>query len=106
MKSYCLRQHKILKLHLLFITIVVFLLSANVSYGDIFVELVHVDTTQYPTIQAYVIVTDENGNLKSREEILQGCANWLKSWSPDLDDETALKRAEHYMKAMPEWADK
>ncbi|KPJ65504.1 hypothetical protein AMJ44_10015 [candidate division WOR-1 bacterium DG_54_3] len=63
MKSYCLRQHKILKLHLLFITIVVFLLSANVSYGDIFVELVHVDTTQYPTIQAYVTVTDENGDL-------------------------------------------
>lgn len=50
--------------------------------------------------------TDEKGHLKPREEILQGCANWLKSWSPNLDDETALKRAEHYMKAMPEWADK
>jgi hypothetical protein len=50
--------------------------------------------------------TDENGNLKSREEILQGCANWLKSWSPGLDDETAIERAEHYMQSMPEWADK
>ena len=50
--------------------------------------------------------TDESGALKSREEIRQGCANWLKSWSPDLDDETALERAEHYMKSMPEWADK
>ena len=49
--------------------------------------------------------TDESGDCKSREEILQGCADWLKSWSPDLDDETALKRAEYYMKAMPEWAD-
>jgi hypothetical protein len=49
--------------------------------------------------------TDEQGNLKPRNEIKQGCAGWLKSWSPDLDDETALKRAEHYMKAMPEWAD-
>ena len=50
--------------------------------------------------------TDEEGSLKSKEEIRQGCAAWLKSWSPDLDDATALQRADHYMKAMPEWADK
>ncbi|MFX0196644.1 MAG: hypothetical protein ACFFCW_11010, partial [Candidatus Hodarchaeota archaeon] len=64
MKSYCLRGHKIFKLHLLFIaTIIAFILSANISYADIVVELVHVDTTQYPTIQAYVTVVDENGDL-------------------------------------------
>jgi hypothetical protein len=49
--------------------------------------------------------TDEQGNLRPREEILRGAADWLKSWSPGLDDETALKRAEHYLQAMPEWAD-
>ena len=63
MKSYYLRKHKILKLHLLFIaTIIAFILSANISYGGIFVELVHVDTTQYPIIRAYVrVIDDENG---------------------------------------------
>ena len=49
--------------------------------------------------------TDENGRLKPREEIREGCANWLKSWSPGLSDEAALQRADHYMKAMPEWAE-
>lgn len=63
MKSYCSRQHKILKLHLVFMAIVAFILSANMSYGDVYVELMHVDTTQYPTIMAYLTVTDENGDL-------------------------------------------
>jgi hypothetical protein len=49
--------------------------------------------------------TDEHGKLKSRDEILRGAADWLKSWSPDLDDETALKRADLYLRSMPEWAD-
>ncbi len=64
MRSYGLRQHKILRLSFLFITtIIAFIFLANVSYGNIFVELVHVDTTQYPTIKAYVRVIDGNGNV-------------------------------------------
>ncbi|UCF06522.1 MAG: hypothetical protein JSV33_05715 [bacterium] len=49
--------------------------------------------------------TDESGNLKPREEILNGVMAWLKSWSPDLDDERARTRAECYMKSMPAWAE-
>jgi hypothetical protein len=49
--------------------------------------------------------TDENGTLKPRDEILKGIAHWFMSWQPDLDEEKALERAEHYMKAMPAWAD-
>jgi hypothetical protein len=48
---------------------------------------------------------DESGNLRSREEIFDGIVQWLKSWQPDLDDEKALERATHYMKAMPAWAE-
>ena len=49
--------------------------------------------------------TDEKGNLKPREEIQTGIAQWFKSWQPNLDEETAVKRAEFFMKAMPSWAD-
>jgi len=49
--------------------------------------------------------TDEKGKLKSREEIKQGVAQWFLSWQPDLDKKTALIRAEHYIKAMPAWAE-
>jgi hypothetical protein len=49
--------------------------------------------------------TDDNGKLKSKEEVRQGIAWWLKSWQPGIDDATAMKRAEQYMKAMPEWAE-
>ncbi|RLB01941.1 MAG: hypothetical protein DRG59_13370 [Deltaproteobacteria bacterium] len=48
--------------------------------------------------------TDEKGNLKSREDVRHGIANWLKMWQ-DIDDETALRRADYYMKAMPAWAE-
>lgn len=48
--------------------------------------------------------TDDAGTLKSREEVHQGVASWLKTWQPDLDDETAARRASHYMNAMPAWA--
>ncbi len=30
--------------------------------------------------------TDEKGNLKSREEIQKGIAQWFQSWQPDLDE--------------------
>ena len=29
--------------------------------------------------------TDEKGNLKSREEVQMGLAEWFKTWQPDLD---------------------
>jgi len=48
--------------------------------------------------------TDEKGDLKSREEILKGMAMWIAKWQK-VDEATAMKRAEHYMKAMPEWAE-
>ncbi|MCK5146277.1 hypothetical protein KAR48_05945 [bacterium] len=49
--------------------------------------------------------TDAEGTLKSREEIHQGVTGYLMSWQTDIDQPTASKRAEHYMKAMPAWAD-
>jgi hypothetical protein len=48
--------------------------------------------------------SDEGGNLKSRDEIKEGMANWIMQWQ-HVDRETALKRAEHYMRAMPAWAE-
>ncbi|MFQ6008618.1 MAG: zinc ribbon domain-containing protein [Candidatus Zixiibacteriota bacterium] len=50
--------------------------------------------------------TDESGNLKSREAIQKGIADWFQSWQTDIDNETALNRAESYMQAMPAWAEK
>lgn len=47
----------------------------------------------------------ESGELKSREEVKQGIAGWMKTWHPDLDDVNAQKRAEHYLLAMPAWAE-
>ncbi len=49
--------------------------------------------------------TDEKGNLKTREEIHKGIAGWLKTWQPEIDEETAQARATHFMKAMPAWAE-
>ena len=48
---------------------------------------------------------DEKGNLLPRETIKAGIADWLKSFSPHNDKTDFEKRAEHYMKAMPAWAD-
>lgn len=49
--------------------------------------------------------TDGKGNLKRKEEVKQGIAQWLKMWQPDMNDEKALERASYYMKAMPAWAE-
>ena len=49
--------------------------------------------------------TDEQGKVKSREEIKGGIAQWFKTWQPDVDDATASSRAENYMKSMPHWAE-
>ena len=49
--------------------------------------------------------TDDTGRLKSRDEIRMGIAYWLKTWQTNLDEKKAVDRANHYMKAMPAWAD-
>ncbi|MCD6494666.1 hypothetical protein J7K60_01290 [Candidatus Bipolaricaulota bacterium] len=49
--------------------------------------------------------TDEAGNLKPRDEIKQGIAWWLKSWQEEITEEQAQERAEHFMQAMPAWAE-
>jgi len=49
--------------------------------------------------------SDEAGKLKPREEIHKGITMWLKEWQPDIDEATAAVRADHYMKAMPAWAE-
>lgn len=49
--------------------------------------------------------TDEEGNLKSRDEVKMGIVEWLKMWQPDLNQEKAIERAESFMKAMPAWAE-
>lgn len=49
---------------------------------------------------------NSDGKIDEREKIKKGIAGWLKAWSPkELDDETALKRAELYMLSMPHWAE-
>jgi hypothetical protein len=49
--------------------------------------------------------TDASGNLKSKEDVQKGLADWFKSWQPGLDDQKALNRAVHYMNSMPAWAE-
>ncbi|KPA09498.1 Zn-finger protein [Candidatus Magnetomorum sp. HK-1] len=48
--------------------------------------------------------TDKDGIIKPKEEIKKGIAVWLKSWQGDLSEKDSLNRAEHYMLAMPAWA--
>ena len=50
--------------------------------------------------------TDSQGKLKSKEFVQAGIAEWLKQISLK-DPETAdfMKRASHYMNAMPAWAE-
>jgi hypothetical protein len=49
--------------------------------------------------------TDEQGQLKARDEVQGGIAEWLKTWQAGLTPEKARSRAAHYMKAMPAWAE-
>lgn len=48
---------------------------------------------------------DDEGKMASRETVVAGIAQWLQSWTPNLSMDQATKRAEHYIKAMPHWAD-
>ena len=49
--------------------------------------------------------SDDNGNLKPREEIKRGIVEWFKGWQGDISEEVAMKRADYFMRAMPAWAD-
>ena len=42
--------------------------------------------------------------LKPREEIQKGIAEWLKMFTPAVGSPDMMKRADHYMRAMPDWA--
>ncbi|MFW6287500.1 MAG: zinc ribbon domain-containing protein [bacterium] len=48
---------------------------------------------------------DENGNLKSKEEVKAGLIQWLQGITPDDINADYQKRAEFYMKSMPAWAE-
>ena len=49
--------------------------------------------------------SDESGSLYPKELIRKGVAEWLSSWAPKADQADFEKRAEHYLKAMPAWAE-
>lgn len=60
---------------------------------------------QGPAEHYCAMCADEAGNLKSREEVRRGIAQWLQSRQPNLDEDEAFRRAGHYLKAMPAWAE-
>ncbi|MBN2091368.1 hypothetical protein JW964_17280 [candidate division KSB1 bacterium] len=49
--------------------------------------------------------SDEKGQLKPKNEIQAGIAQWLQSMQPSIPLEKAQQRAEFYLKAMPAWAE-
>lgn len=50
--------------------------------------------------------TDKDGNFNvTHDEVLRAMAEWFTTWQPDIDDARATKRADHYLKAMPKWAE-
>jgi hypothetical protein len=49
--------------------------------------------------------SDEEGNLRPRQEVQQGIAKWVQSWQEGISEEQAMTRADFFMKAMPAWAD-
>ncbi len=48
---------------------------------------------------------DKDGQLKAREEIQAGIAQWLRGITPKDSSADYMKRADHYLKAMPAWAE-
>jgi hypothetical protein len=46
----------------------------------------------------------DDGKVMPREAVQAGIAEWFLSWQPRIDRETALQRADAYLKAMPYWA--
>jgi len=47
--------------------------------------------------------SDEKGNLKSRAEVQNGVAAFLESFAPGASKAEYLRRADHYLQAMPAW---
>jgi hypothetical protein len=47
--------------------------------------------------------SDENGRLRSRDEVLETIAEWFLQWQDDLTPEEARRRADLYMRSMPAW---
>ncbi|MBN2090634.1 hypothetical protein JW964_13565 [candidate division KSB1 bacterium] len=60
---------------------------------------------QGPAKDYCINCADSKGNLKPRDEIKSGMAQWFKMWQPGLNDEKAIQRAEYYLKSMPAWAE-
>lgn len=48
---------------------------------------------------------DEKGDLKPKQEIQVGIAEWLKCFAPQEGNPDFMKRADSYMKALPAWAE-
>jgi len=61
--------------------------------------------SQGPNAEYCRYCTDENGQLRPRDEVKQGIATWLQSLQEGITEERAIMRAEHFMQAMPAWAD-
>lgn len=47
--------------------------------------------------------SDDQGNLKPREVVQAGVAEWLEQVAPGASKAEYLRRADHYLKAMPAW---
>lgn len=50
-------------------------------------------------------VDPATNKLKSREEAQKGIAEWLKMFTPTEGNPDLMKRADHYLKSMPAWAE-
>lgn len=47
---------------------------------------------------------DANGKVLPREQVQKGVAGWMTEWQ-GIDFATAMKRADHFLKAMPAFAE-
>ena len=65
---------------------------------------VELDTFKGPVENYCRHCVDEMGYLKAKQEVRAGIAQWMQAWQPEIDQATAVERAECYMKAMPAWA--
>ncbi|MBN2007738.1 hypothetical protein JW960_00165 [candidate division KSB1 bacterium] len=48
--------------------------------------------------------SDETGKLYPREMVQKGISEWLKQFTPHAESIDLMKRADHYLNAMPAWA--
>jgi hypothetical protein len=57
-----------------------------------------------PSPQYCRFCSDDEGRLRTREEVHGLIARWMESWQPQLTPEEARRRATLYMSAMPAWS--